>query len=116
VDWPFGNNDLYKKIDKQIPKSKFILTIREKESHKKSLMNYFKNAPDGDQILKEIDTGMENIEKRNKEVRNYFNYDKSKLLVVNIIGGDGWEKLCKFLNKPVPNRPFPHKNIGKYKK
>ncbi|KAK4452490.1 P-loop containing nucleoside triphosphate hydrolase protein [Podospora aff. communis PSN243] len=24
--------------------------------------------------------------------------------------GDGWEPLCKFLGKPVPDVPFPHKN------
>lgn len=23
---------------------------------------------------------------------------------------DGWEPLCKFLGKPVPNVPFPHAN------
>lgn len=23
---------------------------------------------------------------------------------------DGWEPLCKFLNRPVPERPFPHRN------
>jgi len=24
--------------------------------------------------------------------------------------GEGWEPICKFLNKPVPNVPFPHMN------
>lgn len=24
--------------------------------------------------------------------------------------GDGWEPLCKFLGKPVPDVPFPHAN------
>lgn len=26
---------------------------------------------------------------------------------------DGWEPLCKFLNKPVPNFEFPHANAAK---
>lgn len=26
---------------------------------------------------------------------------------------DGWEPLCEFLGKPVPNEPFPHVNLGK---
>jgi len=116
IDWPFGNNDLYKKIDKFIPKSKFILTIRERDSHKKSLINHFKNSPRGDIILEKIDSNMKNIDKRNKEIQEYFKNNKSKLLVVYIIEGDGWEKLCKFLGKTIPNRPFPHKNIGKYRK
>ena len=25
---------------------------------------------------------------------------------------DGWEPLCEFLDKPVPNEPFPHVNTG----
>ena len=30
---------------------------------------------------------------------------------MNIIEGDGWEKLCKFLEKPIQNRPFKNRNI-----
>lgn len=26
---------------------------------------------------------------------------------------DGWEPLCKFLGKDVPNRPFPYVNKGR---
>jgi len=33
---------------------------------------------------------------------------KDKLLVYRI--GEGWEPICKFLNKPVPKEPFPHVN------
>lgn len=25
---------------------------------------------------------------------------------------DGWEPLCKFLGKPIPDEPFPHVNTG----
>lgn len=33
---------------------------------------------------------------------------KEQLLMYQL--GDGWEPLCKFLNKPIPDVPFPHKN------
>lgn len=33
---------------------------------------------------------------------------KDQLLVYKM--GDGWEPLCKFLNKVVPVTEFPHKN------
>lgn len=33
---------------------------------------------------------------------------ENKLLVFNV--SEGWEPLCKFLGKPVPNEPFPHLN------
>jgi Sulfotransferase domain len=33
-----------------------------------------------------------------------------RLLAMNIIGGDGWERLCPFLGVPIPSVPFPHEN------
>ena len=33
-----------------------------------------------------------------------------RLLVMDIIAGDGWDKLCPFLGKPVPEAAFPHRN------
>jgi hypothetical protein len=33
-----------------------------------------------------------------------------RLLVMNIIAGDGWELLCPFLGVPIPSDPFPHEN------
>ena len=47
----------------------------------------------------------------NEEVRAYFG-DSDDFLEFSIEEGDGWEKLCRFLDKPVPNVPFPHKNKG----
>ena len=33
---------------------------------------------------------------------------KENLLVWNL--KEGWEPLCKFLNKPIPSGPIPHDN------
>ena len=33
---------------------------------------------------------------------------KNKLLIYNV--KEGWEPLCKFLDVPVPAKPFPHRN------
>lgn len=33
-----------------------------------------------------------------------------KLLRFNVVAGDGWEKLCRFLGVPVPPIDFPHSN------
>merc|ERR1719341_1116228 len=33
-----------------------------------------------------------------------------QLLVHHV--GDGWEPLCQFLGKPVPDAPFPRENVG----
>lgn len=37
-----------------------------------------------------------------------------RLLVMDITAGDGWEKLCTFLGKPIPDAPFPFKNKADY--
>jgi hypothetical protein len=36
------------------------------------------------------------------------------LLVMNIPGGDGWQKLCPFLGVPAPDEPFPLSHGTKY--
>jgi hypothetical protein len=33
---------------------------------------------------------------------------RERLLVMDIAAGDGWAPLCAFLDKPVPDCPFPH--------
>lgn len=35
---------------------------------------------------------------------------KERLLEWNV--KDGWEPLCEFLGKPVPDEPFPHVNAA----
>ena len=35
---------------------------------------------------------------------------KDKLLVFDV--KEGWEPLCKFLEKDIPDKPFPWRNIG----
>ena len=35
---------------------------------------------------------------------------EDRLLVIDIVGGDGWEQLCPFLGVPIPEEPFPHSN------
>ena len=31
---------------------------------------------------------------------------------MNITQGDGWDKLCPYLNKDIPDTAFPHSNKG----
>jgi hypothetical protein len=46
------------------------------------------------------------FERWNQEVRNYVPADQ--LLVYDV--KEGWEPLCRFLNVPVSQKPFPHSN------
>ena len=45
-----------------------------------------------------------------KNVREYFHERPQDFLVMDIAAGDGWEKLCSFLEiNGIPETPFPHK-------
>jgi hypothetical protein len=49
------------------------------------------------------------VEEIYDDVLNYF-IDRPSLpfTILDIIGGDGWEPLCKFLGMEIPGEPFPH--------
>ena len=111
VDFPMGHKDLYKKIEASFPEGKFILTLRDNASFKKSYSNYFKIFPE---IQNELSERITDLEKRNEEIIRYFQDRNSRLLIMNIIEGDGWERLCEFLHRPIPKNDFPHKNKSKY--
>lgn len=46
----------------------------------------------------------------NDWVRQYCWYNDIPLLQVCWEEGDGWERLCRFLDKDYPDAPFPHEN------
>jgi hypothetical protein len=49
-------------------------------------------------------------------VIEHFRQKGRELLVINICSGEGWEPLCEFLGVPIPDVPFPHENVGKFKR
>jgi len=111
---------IYKELDKKYPRSKFILTLRPTEKWIKSAVDHFgkRSVP-----LREWTFGVgypkgnEDIyiaryERHNKEVLEYFKDRPDDLLVLRLTEGDGWEKLCPFLHKDIPNIAFPHENRG----
>ena len=49
-----------------------------------------------------------------QRVRGFFSdKPKGKLLELDISAGQGWPELCAFLDKPVPETPFPKLNTSK---
>ena len=112
--WPI----LYRELDRDYPGSKFILTLRPTEKWIGSVARHFGaestpmrkwiygvGAPKGNEEIY-----VERYERHNREVREYFRERPGDLLVLRITEGEGWEKLCPFLGKPVPNMEFPHEN------
>lgn len=114
--WPL----LYKQVDAWCPRSKFILTVRPVEKWIRSAVGYFGTE---ETPMRELIYGFQNgspigreqiykahFENHNTNVMTYFKDRPDDLLVIDITEGDGWGKLCSFLDKPIPDKPFPHAN------
>jgi hypothetical protein len=52
-----------------------------------------------------------------ERVSSFFDEKSSnRILKIGITGGEGWSKLCSFLDCEVPMGPFPHENKSEYKR
>ncbi|MGK7903709.1 MAG: sulfotransferase [Hormoscilla sp.] len=120
----------YAQLDKIYPDSKFILTVREKESWLKSMEAHWSKKPIFDDAPEEkskmqlrrllrsavYGTYQFNADRLSyvydlhyKNVLEYFRDRPDSLLVINICQGEGWEKLFPFFDFPVGcNEPFPY--------
>jgi len=134
-DSPWNHSDFYKTLDQHFSNSKFILTERDPASWFRSLRHWatppgqkqssIKSLPHGPEFHKLIFGMTENCfddfedhyrhiyEQRNFAIKNYFKDRPDDLLILDWTK-HGWEELCNFLNKEVPECPLPHENKGRY--
>jgi hypothetical protein len=119
----------YKEFDREFPGSKFVLTVREKsawlrscEMHWQLLEQWIDNFPE----FKRAHTYLSNrvyggltfererfamaFETHAANVREYFRGRERDFLLLDICSGEGWSKLCAFLETEEPAVPFPHAN------
>jgi hypothetical protein len=118
VDLPLAVH--YKKLDQLYPGSKFILTVRDEAKCRAVWENYFSQPPVSldeigcrqiifDLLRLDVQQAADALSWHVREVLYYFQDSaSSRLLVMDIHQGDGWEKLCPFLEIPAPAAPFPH--------
>eukprot|EP01084_Bolivina_argentea_P253374 425578_1 len=133
-DGPWHSID-FKIWTKRYPNAKFILLERDDESWVTSMERWFSpkyNAGNSDPMYLEQkwitnldEMKKETIKNKHRKYKNIIDYFQSsgkeaQLLVMNLGAGDGWEKLCAFLNnktKPYcasENKiPFPRQNTMK---
>lgn len=119
LPWPF----IYKEIYKKYPNAKYILTTHLNVD--KWLKSYIRHCIYGKHKTKwnavrhnvvaygipypvNHEVEFKNIYRNhNNEVRKFFK-DKDNFIELCWSKGDEWNKLCKFLDKEIPNVPFPH--------
>jgi len=129
VDWPVAG--FWRELSEHYKDAKFILSVRDpKRWHDSVMQTIFKSmtatAPIEDaqtQVhramthelilertfdgrLDDPDHAIAVYQRHNQEVRQAF--DDDRLLVH--ASGDGWAPLCTFLDRPVPEVPYPHRN------
>ena len=115
----------YRELDVAYPGSKFILTVRDKEGWLNSCKKQFNQklaAKQNEASIKVFEDlyGTAVFEEAHfskgydrfvSGVEEYFKERHEDLLILDVTAGEGWEKLCPFLDKPIPDLPFPKANV-----
>jgi len=111
----------YRNLDVMFPGSKFILTVRDTKSW---LRSRERKPPDEKppslwkmesrlgtygrvDMTYDEDFFIQAYERYHAGVHKYFADRPDDFLALDIIGGDGWENLCPFLGREIPDAPFP---------
>jgi hypothetical protein len=113
---------IWQQLAYSCPDARFVLTVRDEQQWLDSCLRYYKGRrirPMRSWLFGEHADPASSPEAQvawlnayrahNTAVLNYFQ-DKPNFLVMDIFSGDGWAKLCDFLQQPVPRRGFPHAN------
>ena len=115
---------IYRELDQRLPGSKFILTLRDEESWFKSVSRHIGDLRSAHhEWVYGRGKGIPSEDKANAlrvyrehiaGVREYFRDRPDDLLEIDWSKGDGWEKLCPFLGKAIPDQSIPHENRINY--
>lgn len=127
IDSSDGASDLsiscrFEELDQKYPNSKFICQVRDLNSwliscsyqyaeHQRwnVLGTKYRNMMFGTDVYdrkKFVDSWF----RHEKRVEEYFKDRKQDLLIMNIVNGDGYDKLCKFLELEPLQENFPHEH------
>lgn len=124
---------IFERIDQWVPDSRFILTVRDPGRWLRSIRAFMDSERPLDldgpveldirMVVRLMATGslntvddaqlLEAYERHNRRVRDHF-AGTDRLLVMDVCAGDGWEKLCPFVDRPAPERSFPHSELAGY--
>jgi hypothetical protein len=114
----------YKALDEEFPGAKFVLTVRDVDrwlvsmQHVRRIYPLLRLSPKisllcreafGEGHLKDTEVMRAKFLQHTRDVVAHFE-GRNDLLVMDISKGDGWDKLCNFLERPIPSVPFPHHN------
>lgn len=101
--------------DRQYPGSRFILHTRDLDawldSRERHVLRNQRFVAEGRYKGNWLDVDRaawtEEWHTHHQRVRRYFADRPEDLLEVDVVRGDGWDKLAPFLGRPIPDEPFP---------
>jgi len=110
-------------LDRLYPGSRFVLTIRERAAWLDSCRRHFASLPASPRVH---DLRMDLYgtpvfdearfraawDRHLRAVACHFRRRPDDCLVLDLCGGEGWERLCPFLGREIPDLPFPNLNAS----
>ena len=114
----------FEDLDYHYPDSKFIVLERDNESWVRSMEKHLSPKYNVNKIPSKylqhqwvtdrdayIEYWVNWKEEKYDRINRYFKDRPNDLLSFNI--AEGWQPLCSFLDKPIPDKPFPLKNVSR---
>jgi hypothetical protein len=124
----------FEALDAAYSGSRFILTVRDREGWLRSCEAFWRSVIEpylldhaGDPFCVYINAFLGSLygvpgfdperfsrahDAYQTRVARYFQGREDDLLVLDVFSGQGWPELCAFLDRPVPDAPFPFENRG----
>lgn len=112
---------IWREIDARFH-GRFILTVRDEERWIDSCVRFYKGRrirplrqwvfgdyADPSASAAARAAWLDGYRRHNAAVEEHF-AGRSDFLTIDVTAGDGWDELCGFLDQPVPDAPFPHRN------
>jgi hypothetical protein len=113
----------FRQLDERYPGSRFILTLRDPIAWIASVRRHWQAWPITDdpagnyrRTLRQTMYGTDSFSATRmlqvyhahvRNVQRHFRARPEALLILNVCDGDGWKKLCPFVDRPEPATPFP---------
>ena len=140
LEWPWWLEDVdamadlpvaavYQELAERFPTSTFILTTRNEDAWLSSARKHFNAEAVArtreqsrfahglalDRYMYDANVFHEDrfraaFRRHNNAVRTYFGSDP-RFHEMDICAGEGWERLCDIVNRPIPRQPFPKSNV-----
>jgi hypothetical protein len=114
----------FREFDRARPHARFILTLRHADAWVESVERWFASSPPSSprtvqrDVIRLVCYGVDDFHRQRfldvyrrhtEQVTEYFRDRPEDLLVLDpTTEPDPWAPLCRFLDRPVPRRKFPH--------